>query len=97
MIQLCMGIGIDEAEVLVEVETLQQSSVQVRRVLFRRLVDGGGGVFVLWLNHTLMGMVRCLHDRAQILDRGIDVVAMYPMMIVRAILRFVAHGCQRQP
>ncbi len=50
-------------------------------------------MFVLWLNHALMGMVRCLHDRVQILDRGIDVVAMYPMMIVRAILQFVAHGC----
>ncbi len=92
-----MGIGIDEAEVLVEVETLQQSSVQVRQVLFRRLVNRGEQVFVLWLNHALMGMVRCLHDQAQILDRGIDIVAMYPMMIVRAILRFVAHGCQRQP
>ncbi len=88
------GYRVDEAVVLVEVETLQQSSVQVRRALFRRLVNGGKRVFVLWLNHALMRMVRCLHDRVQILDRGIDVVAMYPMMIVRAILQFVAHGCE---
>jgi hypothetical protein len=87
------GYRVDEAEVLVEVETLQRSSMQVQWALFRRLVDGGEQVFVLWLNHNLMGMVRCLHDQAQILDRGIDVVAMYPMMIVRAILRFIAHGC----
>ena len=57
-----MGIGINEAEVLVEVETLRRSSVQVRWALFRRSVNRGEQVFVLWLNHALMGMVRCLHD-----------------------------------
>jgi hypothetical protein len=50
---------------------------------------GGEHVFVLWLNHALMEMVRCLHDPKSICENGVIVTSLYPLMIVRAIMQFV--------
>ncbi len=53
-------------------------------------MNGGEHVFVLWLNHALIEMVRCLHNPAKIQDRAIIIGRLYPVMIVRAIMQFVA-------
>jgi hypothetical protein len=82
----------NEVHILVKVEALRRLSLGIRQRLFQRKVNGGERVFVLWLNHVLIEMVRCLHDPAEIQDRAIIIGRLYPVMIVRAIMQFVARG-----
>jgi hypothetical protein len=86
------GYEVNKVHVLVEVKALRRLSLGIRQRLFRRRVNVGERVFMLWLNHALIEIVRCLHDPAEIKDRAIIIGRLYPVMIVRAIMQFVARG-----